>query len=162
MSIAIRSANVNDIDALSAMIFRSKKSNGYDDAFMEACRAELRVTETKLAEWSFWVAKDTSLLGCAAMAKGADDKTGEIHAFFIAPEAKRQGVGRALWAIIQKAARGKGWHRLTLDADPGAVGFYEAMGFSVIGESPSGSIPGRMIPLMAIDLTPSNPPNHAG
>ena len=162
MRLKVRSAIAQDIDDLSAMIFRSKKSNGYDDVFMNACRAELRVTETKLAEWSFWVAEDRSLLGCAAMANGADDKTGEIHAFFIAPEAKRRGVGRALWETIRDAARVRGWQRLTLDADPAAVGFYEAMGFHIIGESPSGSIPGRMIPLMAIDLTPPDPPNHAG
>ena len=38
-----------------------------------------------------------------------------------------------------------------LDADPHAVGFYEHMGAKVIGEAPSGSIPGRMLPRMEDD-----------
>ncbi|MCC0041531.1 MAG: hypothetical protein H6880_05120 [Rhodobiaceae bacterium] len=32
--------------------------------------------------------------------------------------------------------------------DPFAVAFYEAMGMRITGESPSGSIPGRMLPRM--------------
>ena len=37
---------------------------------------------------------------------------------------------------------------ITLDADPNSVGFYQRMGMEIVGESPSGSIPGRMLPRM--------------
>jgi hypothetical protein len=36
--------------------------------------------------------------------------------------------------------------RVELDSDPFAVGFYEAMRCEVFGETPSDSIPGRMLP----------------
>lgn len=151
--ITIRPAQVSDVETLTDLAFRSKQSNGYDDAFMAACRDELRITSSTLSERAYWVAEADSVLGCAAICASESDGTGEVHAFFVAPEAKRRGVGRALWNRITAAAVAEGWRRLLLDADPAAVRFYEAMGFRVVGQSPSGSIPGRMIPLMAIDLS---------
>ena len=74
--------------------------------------------------------------------------TGEISSFFVHPDAKRKGVGRALWEVALREARTAGLAKLHLDADPEAVPFYEAMGFKAIGHSPSGSIPGRMLPKM--------------
>jgi len=37
-----------------------------------------------------------------------------------------------------------------IDADPNAEGFYLKMGAERVGESPSGSIPGRMLPLLQV------------
>jgi GNAT superfamily N-acetyltransferase len=156
-AVTVRLARPREVAALSDIIFRSRQSNGYDDAFMEACRDELGVTAATLSERSYWVAEDGALLGCAALADGAEPDAGEIHAFFIDPTAQRRGIGRALWAVIWREAMANGWRRLTLDADPAAVPFYERLGFCIIGDSPSGSIPGRMIPLMAIDLLPPPP-----
>ena len=53
-----------------------------------------------------------------------------------------------LWAQLEAHAREAGAERIVLDSDPHAVGFYERMGCRVIGEAPSGSIPGRMLPHM--------------
>ena len=39
MSYQIRKATVDDTALMTDLIFRSKASNGYDAAFMEACRA---------------------------------------------------------------------------------------------------------------------------
>ena len=41
-----------------------------------------------------------------------------------------------------------GARAIGLDSDPHAVGFYEKMGLKVKGWSPSGSIPGRLLPRM--------------
>jgi hypothetical protein len=43
-----------------------------------------------------------------------------------------------------------GFERITLEADPGAEPFYLAMGARRIGSVPSGSIPGRFIPLLDV------------
>lgn len=153
MAVTVRQARPEEAAALSDIVFRSKQSNGYDDAFMEACRAELAITAKTLSERAYWVAEDNILLGCAALANGSDPQAGEVHAFFIDPGAQRRGVGRALWHVLSRQAKANGWSRLTLDADPAAVPFYERLGFCIVGQSPSGSIPGRMIPLMAIDLS---------
>lgn len=152
MVISVRPARTGEAAVLSDIVFRSKQSNGYNDAFMAACRDELTITETTLSERAYWVAEDAELRGCAALADGQSASVGEVHAFFVDPAAQRRGVGRALWQVIRREAISNGYQKLILDADPAAVPFYERFGFRIVGESPSGSIPGRMIPLMEIDL----------
>ena len=49
-------------------------------------------------------------------------------------------------------ARKAGFVTLRIGADPGAEGFYTAMGAQRIGTTPSGSIPGRMMPLLQIQV----------
>ena len=46
--IRIRRALETEGAALSDLSIRSKQSNGYDDAFMDACRDELAVTPERL------------------------------------------------------------------------------------------------------------------
>ena len=41
-----------------------------------------------------------------------------------------------------------GFERITLEADPGAEPFYLAMGARRCGSIPSGSIPGRPLPVL--------------
>ena len=146
----IRRANETDIDALTDLIFRSKASNGYDAAFMEACRDELSVTAEKLEAAVYWVAEENGLAGCVALSM--DGTAGVVENFFVDPDRQRQGVGRQLWDLVRARAVEMGAERLVLDADPNAVQFYEAMGFIVVGETPSGSIPGRVLPLMELRL----------
>ena len=50
-------------------------------------------------------------------------------------------------------ARASGARTLRIEADPYAEPFYQAMGAMRIGETPSGSIPGRMLPLLHLTLS---------
>ncbi|WP_299876601.1 GNAT family N-acetyltransferase [uncultured Sulfitobacter sp.] len=145
----VRRARGEDAPALTALVYLSKQSNGYDDAFMAACADELRVTADRIAQTDFLLAEDTPGVprGCACLTS-----TGAIEAFFIHPDHKRRGIGRLLWTHLLKTAKTEGIARLTLEADPAAVPFYRAMGFEVVGEAPSGSIPGRVLPQMALTL----------
>lgn len=145
----LRRAQAADAEALTALAYASKQSNGYDDAFMAACVDELRVTPDQIAATHFLLAEDTSgpPLGCACLTP-----KGEISSFYIDPHHQRRGIGRLLWGGIMDAAKAQNLTRLTLDADPAAVPFYSAMGFEVVAEVPSGSIPGRLLPQMALRL----------
>jgi ribosomal protein S18 acetylase RimI-like enzyme len=162
----VRPAVDADLQALTDLCFRSKQSNGYDDAFMAVCRAELAVTATSLRQARYWLAMPgsaSSICGCAALAgpvtdteqasgdPNGDDSTGygEVHAFFVDPNWQRQGVGMALWEHLLLQAQRSGMTGLYLDADPNAVPFYESIGFVVTGQSESGSIPGRLLPRMS-------------
>lgn len=151
-SITIRRARADEAEALTELTLRSKQSNGYDDAFMAACREELTVTDERLAEGEYWVAECEGLCGCACLLADPDARSGEVHAFFIDPAWQRRGVGRLIWQKLLERAKENGLTELHLDADPAAVPFYEAMGFRIVGESPSGSIPGRSLPLMKRNL----------
>lgn len=152
MTLRLRPALAADCAALTDVVFRSKQSNGYDDAFMAACRAELTITKDTLAKTQLWVAEDDGvLLGCAALDTNSTDE-GEVSLFFVDPKTQGRGVGRMLWSTIFRLAHQSGFKTLVLSADPNAVGFYAKQGFSEVGSSPSGSIEGRRLPRMQLTL----------
>lgn len=152
MKIGIRRAKVSEASLLTDLAFRSKQSNGYDDAFMEACREEITLTEERLKFFECWVAETDSLCGMVCLSVDGSGRTGEIENFFVDPDYKRMGIGRKLWEVLSAFARDTGIAELRLDADPFAVDFYQAIGFEIVGEAPSGSIEGRVLPHMRIVL----------
>ena len=152
MDLQFRRARPEDAEALSSLAFRSKASNGYDEAFMEACRAELTCSACTMAAGETWLAETGGELAGFIDVR-LQDGAAEVFAMFVEPGLKRNGLGRALWQQLETAARSLGADAVMMDADPAAVPFYEAMGCTVVGESPSGSIPGRMLPRMGKRLT---------
>lgn len=162
MSVTVRRARPEEAVELTKLILLSKQSNGYDDAFMAACVDELSVSAEDIRSDMIWVAVGQTLLGCVTLKPDTASKRGEISSFFVHPESKRQGVGKCLWQTVLHAARGADLTHLRLDADPAAVPFYEAIGFTVIGQKPSGSIPGRFLPLMELTLADTTPAEKSG
>jgi len=77
---------------------------------------------------------------------------GELGMLFVDPPAIGQGVGSALLSYLTAIAIDHGFHRLTIAADPNAEPFYLAKGAVRIGGVPSGSVPGRVLPLLALAL----------
>ncbi|MEJ8474739.1 GNAT family N-acetyltransferase [Roseibium algae] len=152
MSIQVRRAVAGEAEAMTDLCLRSKQSNGYDDDFMALCVDELSVTSERVSKEFFIVAEHDSsaLAGCASLAVKAGREGGEVKTFFVDPEWKRQGVGSLLWAEVVAQALSMKLEKLYLDADPSAVPFYQNLGFQTVGESPSGSIPGRVIPHMIL------------
>lgn len=152
--IYIRAAEIDDVDVMTKISISAKQSNGYDDAFMDACRDELTVTVAHLCQGEYWVACDgTQIIGCASLCPDKDHHSGQIHSFFIDPDHQGQGVGRMLWDHLLMRAHAYGMSDVRLDADPNAVPFYKALGFESAGEVPSGSIAGRSIPHMRMCIT---------
>jgi GNAT superfamily N-acetyltransferase len=144
----IRDARDDDCDTLSALAFESKAHWGYDDAFMEACRAELTVTPKDRARASIRIAEqDGSIVGFHAV------DYHEILWFFVAPARMREGIGATLFADACSVARARGITTLRIESDPNAATFYERMGAVRIGVAPSASVPGRDLPVFAIDVS---------
>jgi GNAT superfamily N-acetyltransferase len=147
----IRPARAEDADELSELALRSKAHWGYDQAFLELCRPLLAVTDAVLATKRMFVAEDGGPLGFAGL--GGPPPTGELTDLWIDPTAIGRGVGRALFGHVAAAARDAGMTVLTIEAEPNAVGFYRAMGAEPAGETPSGLIAGRMLPVLRYRLT---------
>ena len=151
MTLLIRPARAAEAVALSELALRSKAHWGYDAAFLEACEDELTVDAGDVAERRAMVAdRDGEILGFTTLE--GQPPTGVLGMMFVAPQAIGQGVGRLLFAHTVALAREVGFARLTLDADPNAEPFYRAMGAVRAGSSPSGSIAGRVLPRMVVDL----------
>jgi GNAT superfamily N-acetyltransferase len=148
--IALRPARPEEASLISELALRSKGHWGYDAAFLDACRAELTWTAEQCASGEVVVAeRDGTVVGFYALSSGSG---GELDACFVDPPAIGSGVGGVLLRDALAAARRRGWATLALDADPGAEGFYLRHGARRVGESPSGSVPGRVLPRLAFDL----------
>lgn len=141
----VRDAGIADLVVLSALAFTSKAYWGYDDAFMEACRAELTVRAEHLETYVVRIAElDGAIAGFHGVERTA--KHPELMWLFVAPEFMGRGIGRALLDDAAAVARDLGAATLTIVADPNAQAFYVRAGARVVGAEPSGSIPGRNLP----------------
>jgi GNAT superfamily N-acetyltransferase len=136
---------------LTGLALRSKAHWGYDEAFLEACRDELTLQPRDLTGGRSLVAEeDGRVLGFTTVS--GEPPGGALAMMFVEPDTMGRGVGRLLFERTMDRARGLGFARLTIDADPHAEAFYTAMGAVPIGATPSGSIPGRVLPLLEITL----------
>jgi GNAT superfamily N-acetyltransferase len=77
-----------------------------------------------------------------------DDNTVELHDLFIDPPHIGHGHGKRLWLFALDVARGRGFKRVTLAADPNAEPFCLARGALRIGEKPSPVQDGRSLPVL--------------
>nr|WP_232328507.1 GNAT family N-acetyltransferase [Kibdelosporangium sp. MJ126-NF4]CEL22851.1 FIG01201438: hypothetical protein [Kibdelosporangium sp. MJ126-NF4]CTQ89991.1 FIG01201438: hypothetical protein [Kibdelosporangium sp. MJ126-NF4] len=149
--IVMRAARPDEAATLGELALRSKAHWGYDQAFLAACRAEFAYTPQDLARRRFVVAEQGQrLLGMYSIDGRAPE--GELGNLWLEPDVIGQGLGRRLWQHALDTARAEGFTVLRIDADPNAEGFYQAMGAVKVGEVPSGSIPGRVLPQLRIDL----------
>lgn len=153
---AIRAARPDEASELSALAMRSKAHWGYDAAFMEACREELTLSATQIVARRTQVAvseepaTDGRMLGFGTI--DGDAPAGELGMLFVDAPAIGTGVGGALFSHLTALATELGFHRLTIASDPNAEPFYLARGAVRIGGVPSGSVPGRTLPLLALAL----------
>jgi N-acetylglutamate synthase-like GNAT family acetyltransferase len=147
----IRPARGEEAATISDLALRGKAHWGYPAAFIERCREELTYTPEQIAAAGTWVAEDGGeIRGFYALSKVSPD-TLELDALFVEPDHIGTGIGRGLMQHALAQFDDSGLARLIIQADPNATGFYEAAGARRIGESPSQSIEGRMLPLYEID-----------
>ena len=90
-----------------------------------------------------------------AQVKVVDGKA-DLLKLFVEPTALRSGIGKALLVWVTGVAKRLGATQLTIEADPDAAPFYRRMGAYDVGEAPSGSVPGRMLPKLAMNLCPAD------
>jgi GNAT superfamily N-acetyltransferase len=147
----LRPARPDEANLLTELCLRSKAVWGYDEAFMRACRAELTLLPADLAATSLQVAVDGNEVAGLVQVVVEGEKA-DLAKLFIAPSTLRAGVGRQLfdWAVKNARERGARW--LWIEADPDAAGFYRRMGAIDDGVAPSGSIPGRLLPRLKLQL----------
>jgi len=152
---ALRVAKLEDIPALQDLIVRSTRglSRGYYSA--EETEAALRhvfgVDTTLIRDGTYFlVERDGAPIGCGGWSyrrtlyggdqrpMGGPDQLDPAHeparirAFFVAPEAARQGIGRRILTACEEAARRAGFTSLELMATLPGVPFYLALGFTAV------------------------------
>jgi GNAT superfamily N-acetyltransferase len=150
-TVAMRPGREDEALLLSDLALRSKGHWGYDQAFLEACRGELTLTPAQVRAKRTIVAERAGrVVGFYTLA--GEPPVGGLDHLFVEPAEIGSGVGRALWGHAVAAAQSLGFTRLEIQADPDAEAFYLAMGARRRGTVPSGSIPGRRLPLLTYEV----------
>lgn len=149
---AIRRVTPAEAGAITDLGFRSKAYWGYSPEFMEACREDMTITPEFIASHPVFALEEQGrIMGFYGLLPRTVDLV-VLDFLYVDPDAIGRGYGRQLWAHLTETARSLGFRRMEISADPNAEPFYVAMGARRIGETPSTAIPGRMLPLMGVDL----------
>ena len=153
-AIPVVDGTAHDAAALSEIALRSKGYWGYDAAFLEACRTELTLTAGQAAAARVVRASDGAVRGFHLLGPDPDGDPGggELLMLFVDPTEIGSGVGRALLEDAVRYAARRGWSTLRVESDPGAEAFYVAHGARRVGTVPSGSVPGRELPLLELPV----------
>lgn len=149
--VLLRPARQAEAALLTELALRSKGHWGYDAAFVAACRDELTIEAAQCDGVHVIVAERAGRVGGYYQLAGEPPR-GELADLFIDPPAIGLGIGGALLRHARDHARSLGYELLTIDADPHAEAFYVHGGAVRSGETPSGSIPGRMLPRLELSV----------
>ena len=155
-----RAAVPAEAPGLSRLAVRAKAHWGYPPAFMQACRQELAVSSRAIAapDRHYVVAvEDERIIGFYALEDQREERI-ELGAMFVEPRRIGTGVGRQLMQRAMVHAAQLGARRLEIQSDPNALAFYQAAGARCCGERESESVPGRMLPLLQLDLSATTAP----
>lgn len=127
------------------MALESKRSWGYDDDFIELCRAELTVSKQDVDTGMVFVAENEigRVVGFYVL---AEYPRPELRMLFVSPDLIGRGLGKVLVQDALSVANSRGWSSLVIESDPFAASFYEHLGAELVGATRSAST-GRTLPL---------------
>lgn len=176
----IRVAMPDDVPALERLIARSIRTLGAGDYTAPQIEAALQgafgVDTQLIRDRSYFVVQDADgrVVGCGGWSRrrtlfGSDAREGrdaseldpatdaaKIRAFFVDPQAARQGIGTLLLSHCEAQARAHGFRRFELMATLPGVRLYAARGYR-----PGTPIQYRMTPELAIEFVPMEKPAPA-
>lgn len=130
-SIRYRPARADDAPALSRIAMEAKAGWDYPGDWLEAWKDELTFTPEYLdRHWARVAEADGDLIGVASISQ----RNGrcELDHCWVTPAHQGTGVGRELFTLAWKEARGRGLP-LLVESDPAAEGFYTSLGGERIG-----------------------------
>jgi GNAT superfamily N-acetyltransferase len=128
----IRLGTPADHAAAAGVYRRASLSNAGDRDNLLAHPEYLVLGREGLAEGRTYVAEqDGTVVGFATWAEAAD--TVELEDLFVDPDYMRRGIAAALVNRIVEVLRARGVGRLEVTANPHALGFYRAAGFTGCG-----------------------------
>ncbi|MFD9358728.1 GNAT family N-acetyltransferase [Streptomyces sp. NPDC060031] len=139
----VRAARAEEAQALTELVRRSKAYWGYDAEFLADVAPELRIDAADVTARRIVVAEDAHgvVQGLASLELEleGDGPRARLGLLFVEPSAIGRGVGRLLYRDAVRRAAGLGVHRLLIDADPHAAGFYRTMGAVAVALTVAGA-----------------------
>jgi N-acetylglutamate synthase-like GNAT family acetyltransferase len=131
----IRPARVAERDALERLQRRSSVHEPMYRAQLAAHPDAIEVPVEQITAGLVRVAEHNgAVVGFAVLLERSGD-TCELDGLFVEPDRMRAGAGRRLVEDATRIARERGATRIDVVANPQAVAFYEAVGFTLVGEA---------------------------
>lgn len=145
-----RSAELQDLDALNDLLYRSKKHWGYDKKFMDVFMERYPVNPQEIPHTVILGSKNASEISGFHCLLYREDHGPFLENLFINPVKIGSGLGRKMWNNVCQKAKNNQWKSFTLSADPSAESFYKHMGAKTIGSynSPCDGDSNRKTPIM--------------
>jgi predicted N-acetyltransferase YhbS len=133
--IAIRAARAGERPALEALQRRSSVHQPMYRAQLEAHPDAIELPAEHIAAGLVRVAEqDGVVVGFSVLLERSGEAC-ELDGLFVEPDRMRSGVGRRLVADAKRIAAERGATRIDVVANPQAVAFYAAVGFTATGEA---------------------------
>ena len=134
-ALAMRLARVSEREALEQLQRRSSMHEPMYRAQLAARPDAVELPAEQITEGLVRVAEQNgAIVGFAVLLERSADAC-ELDGLFVEPERMRAGVGRRLVEDAKRIARERGATRIDVVANPQAVAFYEAVGFTTVGEA---------------------------
>jgi predicted GNAT family N-acyltransferase len=76
---------------------------------------------------------DDKMLACCMLVE-EDPQTVRLRQMAVLNDLQGQGIGKALMQFAENLARDRGYQKITMHARKNAAGFYEKMGYRIIGD----------------------------
>ena len=131
----IRFARASERDALERLQLRSSAHQPMYRAQLAAHPDAIQLPAEQIARGLVRVAEENGVVvGFAVLLERSSDAC-ELDALFVEPEWMRRGVGRRLVEDAKRIACDREARRIDVVANPQAVAFYQAMGFTPAGEA---------------------------
>jgi ribosomal protein S18 acetylase RimI-like enzyme len=77
--------------------------------------------------------EDDRMLGCCILTEVEPDKV-RLRQMAVISGLQGKGIGRVLMQFAENLARDRGYKKLTMHARKAVIGFYEKLGYKVVGE----------------------------
>ena len=153
--IEIREAQAGDATALTAIALAAKRHWGYPEDWITAWTPQLTLTPELLRTLPSWLAMlHGEPVGFVSLAD--HDPDWGIEHLWILPSHHGRGVGRRLLATALDFVARRRPGRVTIEADPNALGFYVHCGAHQIGTVPAPVLgTARELPLLEIHVRPA-------
>jgi ribosomal protein S18 acetylase RimI-like enzyme len=137
-----RAATADDLPAIEAVFRASAKVWAEDRPFLEANPDEIAAPVDLVNRGQVRVAVKSGTIVAFSSWVILHESAWEVDDLFVRPDLMRHGIGRRLLEEMAEAATIAGCVRLGVTANPQALGFYEKLGFVVLGLVPTRFRPG--------------------
>ena len=134
-AVTIRLARASEREALEGLQLRSSLHDPLYRAAIAAHPDAIHLPAEQITDGLVRVAeRNGAVVGFAVLLDRAADAC-ELDGLFVEPDAMRSGVGGRLMEDAKRIARERGAARIEVVANPQALAFYAAVGFTPAGEA---------------------------